>query len=341
MRLGMEIATRRREQEVWQACDDLWALNGDLKTLTGDAIRERLVSLGKSRGSPNEIYKYRRSWGESRGLHNAPSDSTTREENDPITRAVRLVHEKLQQESKDEIESIQQEVLAKLSVKDNEIAKLKEDLSLVVEEFSKAQQENSRLQKNLAAQALELEAERGVRSALERELDAQKKEHKLAFLAHNELLSATKAAQLETIALLKESHAKETASFSERLKESEREKKELGHQFSEQLNEFKLNEYNLKLQNNAALVKLEEYKAQSVAQQRAFSEQKDKVHEALSALGALKVLATNFEKMSHYKYELEQERKRFGKLSHAHKAHELTIARLRALLSHQEQRWKR
>ncbi len=26
----MEVAFRRREQEVWQACDDLWALHGDL-----------------------------------------------------------------------------------------------------------------------------------------------------------------------------------------------------------------------------------------------------------------------------------------------------------------------
>ena len=58
----MEMAIRRREQEVWQACDDLWALFGDFGSLTGDAIRDRLVALGKSRGSPNEIYRYRKTW---------------------------------------------------------------------------------------------------------------------------------------------------------------------------------------------------------------------------------------------------------------------------------------
>ena len=102
----MELALRRREQEVWQACDDLWALHGDLKQLTGDAIRDRLLGLGKSRGSPNEIYKYRKSWSLSRRIDNN-SATEPFEDNDPISRAVRMVHEKLLDEAEEKVETLQ------------------------------------------------------------------------------------------------------------------------------------------------------------------------------------------------------------------------------------------
>ena len=58
----------RRENEVWQACDDLWAVNNSTEALKGDRIRDQLVQLGYKKGSPNEIYKYRSSWKESRGI---------------------------------------------------------------------------------------------------------------------------------------------------------------------------------------------------------------------------------------------------------------------------------
>ena len=88
----MEIATRRREQEVWQACDDLWALHGEMFALTGDAIRDRLVHLGKNRGSPNELYRYRKTWIVSRRV-NTKAEISDESELDPISRAVKLVHE--------------------------------------------------------------------------------------------------------------------------------------------------------------------------------------------------------------------------------------------------------
>lgn len=68
----MEQARTRREAEVWQVCDDLWAQKGEWGALTGDAIRDKLVQLGYKRGSPNEIYKYRHTWKLSRHIVTVP-----------------------------------------------------------------------------------------------------------------------------------------------------------------------------------------------------------------------------------------------------------------------------
>jgi len=337
----MEIATRRREQEVWQACDDLWALHGDLKTLTGDAIRDRLVTLGKSRGSPNEIYKYRRSWGESRGVSAESGPQLIRDEDDPITRAVRLVHEKLQQETREEIESIHKEYEAKLLEKDNNLAQQKADLALMMEEFSKAQNECTRLQKALSENSLELEAEIAVRQALERELLGLKKDHQQALFLHNQILAETKNAHLESLAVIKEMTDKERASLLARVEKLESEKKELGHQFSEQLNEIRTREYNLSLLNNSLSKNFEEQKTITSEQKEVIAQQKIKLTEVLETFNVLRAHEANAKSIiTQHKEKLDQQDKKLAHLNYALKERELMIARLRATLMHQDKRWK-
>lgn len=104
----MDAPKTRRENEVWQACDDLWALNTNLESLKGDAIRDQLIKLGYKKGSPNEIYKYRSTWKESRGISDK-SLAETVEVADPISRAVSLVYQQIQNEAQQKITVLQNE----------------------------------------------------------------------------------------------------------------------------------------------------------------------------------------------------------------------------------------
>ncbi|MBL4818271.1 MAG: hypothetical protein JKY15_03435 [Deltaproteobacteria bacterium] len=51
----MDAARTRREHEVWQACDDLWALNASLEALKGDHIREHLLKLGYKKAAQTKF----------------------------------------------------------------------------------------------------------------------------------------------------------------------------------------------------------------------------------------------------------------------------------------------
>jgi len=55
----------RREGEVWDACDELL---GEGSKLTLDFIQNKLQTLSFDRGSPNYIYRYRKTWLEKNGL---------------------------------------------------------------------------------------------------------------------------------------------------------------------------------------------------------------------------------------------------------------------------------
>lgn len=164
----------RRENEVWQACDDLWASNNSLDALKGDQIRDQLIKLGYKKGSPNEIYKYRASWKESRGISEKTLAQTV-EVTDPISRAVSLVYEQIQNEAQQKITAIQSDSTAqvenftqqnqelnssleKLQEKHEALQTEKEgleiSLELVRESLSQAQQENKEFK--IRQQGLEL-----------------------------------------------------------------------------------------------------------------------------------------------------------------------------------------
>jgi chromosome segregation ATPase len=238
----MEIATRRREQEVWQACDDLFALQGDLKLLTGDAIRERLLALGKSKGSPNEIYKYRKSWSQSRGINSAATKGFE-EDADPITRAVRLVHEKLQAEAEEQIAALKQECLVQLNIKEQEIERQKSDIAAVFIELEKASSELKMLKAEIKDSQKRIEAEISIRQALERELVLVKNNLEQS-LAHKEELLKESRRSLEFTSLeLKNAYSAQEKRLSDSIEKLLEEKRELGFQFSEQLNAQKMESY--------------------------------------------------------------------------------------------------
>jgi hypothetical protein len=226
----MEVAVRRREQEVWQACDDLWALSGDISGITGDAIRERLVVLGKSRGSPNEIYKYRKTWFKSR---NISADREIVDEGDPISRAVRLVHENLQSETDQKVAKLQQEHELELLKKDEELIFSKKALDSLMEEYSLVQKKLDDHIILLEAKTAQYLAEIEVRKALERE---------------NTLNKALAAQQLQTqenlLAELKRAHYEENLRAQNRESELLNELKRMGQEYSENITTQKIAIYN-------------------------------------------------------------------------------------------------
>lgn len=224
------MAVRRREQEVWQACDDLWALSGDISGITGDAIRERLVVLGKSRGSPNEIYKYRKTWFKSR---NISADREIVDEGDPISRAVRLVHENLQSETDQKVAKLQQEHELELLKKDEELIFSKKALDSLMEEYSLVQKKLDDHIILLEAKTAQYLAEIEVRKALERE---------------NTLNKALAAQQLQTqenlLAELKRAHYEENLRAQNRESELLNELKRMGQEYSENITTQKIAIYN-------------------------------------------------------------------------------------------------
>lgn len=70
------MITQRKEQEVWQACDDLLAMGKNPREITGEAIGNRLRDLGFKPGSLTYRYRYRDSWMEARGLSRELSAQT-------------------------------------------------------------------------------------------------------------------------------------------------------------------------------------------------------------------------------------------------------------------------
>lgn len=141
MQTELSTPKTRRESEVWQACDDLWAGRNSVRALTGDNIRDQLVKLGYKRGSPNEIYRYRNSWKDSRGIVDEEGGSTGGEiqTSDPISRAVSLVYDQMRSQASDALEKITADYEDRLKA------------SLLEEETLKG--ENAALSAQLAAQS--------------------------------------------------------------------------------------------------------------------------------------------------------------------------------------------
>lgn len=228
----MEVATRRREQEVWQACDDLWAIFGDLASLTGDAIRERLLSLGKSRGSPNEIYRYRKTWSLSRKLTKEHTQSGDMLDCDPISRAVKLVHENLQSEAALQIEALKTDFTQELANKDALINQEKANLARLVEEFTSCQNELVTLKKELRELSEKLTAEVMTRTAVERELSASKATIVQANLSYN-----------QTVDEIKHAYEQLEKNLNYKLEQQALDKKLMGQEFSEQIINIKLEKH--------------------------------------------------------------------------------------------------
>jgi len=322
----MEVAFRRREQEVWQACDDLWALHGDVKHLTGDAIRDCLVSLGKSRGSPNEIYKYRKSWSLSRRIGNNLATEQV-EDTDPISRAVRMVHEKLLAEAEEKMDAQRKDFEIKLCEKQQELEIKQRDLSQVINELGHTNTEYNKTQSELKEHKQLLEAEIEVRKALERELAYSKSEHQK--VTHE--LKAAHQSMLEQITHIYLNEEKNRQAQIERL---ETEKKQLGFEFSEKITEVKTNTYAqaLTIKNLQADFAQQEI---IVAEKTQFiKSQENKLKIMLEEFMAIKntnhVLTAKIELLEATQVAIRRE---YRNMNITNKKNEITIARLRAIRS--------
>jgi Plasmid replication region DNA-binding N-term len=153
----MDYPGTRRENEVWKACDDLWALHAAPNKITGDAIRDQLILLGYKKGSPNEIYKFRRSWKNSRGITSLEIGTEPVESpSDPISRAVSLVYEQIQNESQNHLEKMRQDFAENLKKSQQECSTLREaheklhtHQQIVDNQLLELQQQHCQLQKQL------------------------------------------------------------------------------------------------------------------------------------------------------------------------------------------------
>lgn len=171
----MKTPQTRREREIWQVCDEL-VLEGTLgHKVTGEAIRERLLELGYSKGSPNEIYKYRKNWREGRGIveedFSQPIKAVTL--TDPIARAVEAVRQEIRKEAESEIEQIRketQEQTQRLQVQaqetDRELKQLLETYQSLSSVNAELQAENRQLQRLLSD-------EKQLKSALEQQVKSK------------------------------------------------------------------------------------------------------------------------------------------------------------------------
>lgn len=153
----------RRESEVWQACDDLWAQTAQTRNLTGDNIRDQLLKLGYKRGSPNEIYRYRSSWKESRGvIEQGEAAEPGAMTSDPISRAVSMVYDQMRTQTNEAMDKLVEDYEAKLKLALIEIETLKEDKAALCNEKSdltqqliNSQTKNAKLEFSLAEQERE------------------------------------------------------------------------------------------------------------------------------------------------------------------------------------------
>lgn len=64
----MRSPRTRREKEIWEACDVIYTELQEANKITGDLIFSQLVRLGYKKGSPNEVYRYRKTWREEHGF---------------------------------------------------------------------------------------------------------------------------------------------------------------------------------------------------------------------------------------------------------------------------------
>lgn len=224
---------RRREQEVWQACDDLWALSGNLSDLTGDAIRERLLLLGKSKGSPNEIYKYRKSWEENRQIQRNTNNA---EISDPISRAVKLVHEQLQVESQEKIDSIKEDFLARHKAYEEEILKVKKDFADLLKEYELVHDKSVKQEDKIEVLMLEKQAFLQQISSLEQK-NLQDK------MLYEQQITMLQTSNLENTAL----YEKNLQASQIAIADMQDKQIKLGQEYSESLIEIKTQLYNAKI----------------------------------------------------------------------------------------------
>jgi len=330
----MEIATRRREQEVWQACDDLWALHGEIGDLTGDNIRDRLLHLGKSRGSPNELYKYRKTWLKSRGINGAVIPSMPSGELDPISRAVKLVHEQLKAEALEESHRLKEECQQLLKEKDEEVLKAKTALDAIMVEFNDIHQRYSEQNAAVLSLKSQLAAETEVRRAAEREVALNRSLREQEIAAHNTLMNEIKTLHAQQLTSLDSAHKARVQQQESMIDKLAQEKKDLGAEFSDKLNEVRTLSYNQEIKIKLLESKLVDAQTDAKKLSTTVIDKGNEV-DALKLMQArsIEALQSKTKELALLSEKIGEHDLKCKELNNALKKAQVTIARLRAMLS--------
>jgi len=212
----------RREGEVWDACDELL---GEEKKITLDTIQDKLEELGFDRGSPNYIYKYRKTWLDHKGMtmdelkalaFEHEREALRRESNQdelpkPLLKRfelfVREIKEGLKREYSEKLDSLSHEndslksAIKSLDVEKQAIELGREKLDAQVQQLEseahgladtaeQLKQENALLERDVISGG-NLLAE--VKDNYERQLEQAYEQHQAGILKHEALLSESRA----------------------------------------------------------------------------------------------------------------------------------------------------
>lgn len=134
----------RREREVWTACNHLEKEGVPLASITGEAIRECLATLGYKRGGFKEIYRYRESWAKA---HNrdlqAPAPPLIQPQAlpDPITQAVQQLRRILQTEADEQVAHIKEEAEQSVVLLTNELDVIRQEKAELQESLANKKEE--------------------------------------------------------------------------------------------------------------------------------------------------------------------------------------------------------
>lgn len=152
----MRLPRTRREKEIWHACETLWQQPPELRKLTGDAIQAQLLALNYKKGSPNEVYRYRKTWQETRGMPDNVGDAATALAAstlpDPINRAVSLVRDEIFSEAQQTLEKMTIKFNAEREAYEKEIKASQEQLDEIQGYNQKLHEEQQRLEAVCTAQ---------------------------------------------------------------------------------------------------------------------------------------------------------------------------------------------
>ena len=195
----------RREGEVWDACDERLAEN---KKLTLDTLQNKLESLGYDRGSPNYIYRYRKTWLESKGmtlddlravnqrveieLHQGISNQRKSDVPKALIRNFESHVQGIQKNLRDEYDCIIKKLETDLTESKDKIDLISKTNSKHEQELQRLEKENSSLSSNEARLQTELSQKKEENKLTKQQITSQNKLMEEIKTHHSEQLEAVK-----------------------------------------------------------------------------------------------------------------------------------------------------
>jgi len=198
----MKIPKTRREREIWQVCDQLVTEGALGHKVTGDAIRERLLEEGYSKGSPNEIYKYRKSWREARGVLDEDFSQNESQQlvlNDPLSRAVEAVRNEIRLEAEREIQQIKDDTIEQINKVQKALSEREQELKATLDKNQELSSENFELKSTNSTLQNELQDKKQQNLSLEQQLKFLEETRRMQEQQASQLLSELKVNHTQTL----------------------------------------------------------------------------------------------------------------------------------------------